>query len=61
MDEEPTLTLLIAKAIEKAKTEPQTREAALTITKLQEAAMWNVEHLKALRSKVEAAGFKPSA
>lgn len=58
MDE--TLKLLIAKAIEKAKTEPQTREAALTITKLQEAAMWNGEHLLALRAKVEAAGFKPS-
>lgn len=47
MDEE-SLALLIEKSIAKAKQEHNTREMALTITKLQEARHWLGAHQQVL-------------
>jgi hypothetical protein len=61
MDEEETPMLLIEKAIARVKDEGNTREAALVITKLQEAKLWYGEHLRAMRNAAKAAGHTSQA
>ncbi len=60
---EKNLQDIISEALGKARTEASTREMSITITKLQEAMMWNNEHHKALISKARQSGvgFNPNA
>ncbi len=53
---------MISQALLKAKQEPNSREGAITITKLQEALMWNNEHQKFLidLTRRSGVGFNPN-
>lgn len=61
MDEDVTAEALIERAILKVKDGPGTRASALTITKLEEAAMWFMQHRKELQAAAKRSGFTPAS
>lgn len=52
-----SLSELIAKALAAARTQTQSRENSLVITKLQEALMWHHMHEQELQNAARRAGF----
>lgn len=60
MDDDVTVEVLIAKAIFKVNDGPKTRSASLTVTKLEEAAMWFAKHRLELQDHVKKSGLTPS-